>query len=325
MYNVLVTARAFGRFSQVPYEILKKAGCQLIANPWAGQKLSEAELLELIPQADALICGEDPVTAKVLSAATCLKVVSKFGVGVDQIDINAATARGIVVCNTPGANSESVADMAFALMLGVARNLPRTDREVRAGAWNSIVGCELFGKTLGIVGLGRIGKAVAKRAQGFSMNILAYDEYPDKEFAQKNEIIFTDFEDLLKKSDFVSLHVPAAKDTKALVGAKELALMKETAYLINTARGEVVDEAALHEALKTGKLAGAGLDVFTKEPPDESPLFSLDNVVLAPHIAAHTVDAINNMGTMSAENAVTVLSGHKSVYELNSKALGREG
>lgn len=324
MYKVLVTARSFGRFSQKPFQIIEEAGYGFIDNPWPGCKLTEEQLLKLIDGADALICGEDPVSEKVIKAAPKLKVIAKFGVGVDKIDLNAAAARGIAVCNTPGANNESVADMAFSLMLGVARNLPSVDRLVREGNWQPVVGCELYKKTLGIVGLGKIGKGVACRAKGFTMKVLAYDEYPDKEFMDKNSIEAVSLEDLLQRSDFVSLHVPSLPQTKGLIGAKQLSMMKCSAYLINTARGDIVDENALFNTLQTGQIAGAGLDVFAKEPPLDCPLLKLPNVVLAPHIAAHTVEAIDNMGLMSACNVIDILSKKKNNFIVNLKALRKE-
>ncbi len=322
MHNVLVTARAFGRFSQEPYEILAKAGCSLAPNPWKGQKLDEAALLTLVGDIDALICGEDAVTARVIAAAPRLKVISKFGVGVDKIAIGAATARRIPVCNTPGANSESVADMAFCLLLGIARRLPYCDGEVRRGAWQPIIGCEIYGKTMGIMGLGKIGKAVARRAKGFGMKVLAFDAYPDEAFAAKEGVTLVDMATVLREADFVSLHIPSSQDNKAIIGAEQLAMMKPSAFLINTARGDIVDEDALYLALTTGRLAGAAVDVFAKEPPDSaSPLLSLDNIVVAPHVAAHTVEAINNMGIMSARNAVAILNNGQTEFIVNRRDL----
>ena len=326
MKKVLITARAFGRFSREPYEILEQAGCVIAPNPRAGQKLTETQLLPLVPEVNALICGEDEVSARVIEAAKELKVISKFGVGVDKINMDAASAHGIAVCNTPGANSESVADMAFCLMLGIARQLPRTDTEVRQGLWQSIIGCEVFQKTIGIVGLGRVGRAVARRAKGFSMRVLGFDEYPDPQWAEQAGVSLVSLDTLLREADFVSLHLPAAPATRGFIGTDELARMKPTAYLINTARGEVLDEAALWTALRNGKLAGAGLDVFAQEPPEKSsPLLELPNVVLAPHVAAHTVEAINNMGIMSAQNAVKILTGQPSEWILNAALFAQGG
>lgn len=326
MNSVLVTARAFGRFSQEPYEILDKAGCSFAANPWKGKKLAEPELITLVGDIDALVCGEDEVSANVIAAAPKLKVIAKFGVGVDKIDIEAASARGIAVCNTPGANSESVADMTFCLMLGAARQLPRTGAEVRQGLWQSIIGREVFQKTIGIVGLGRIGRAVARRAQGFSMQVLGFDEYPDPQWAEQAGVTLVGLDELLHRADFISLHLPASPATRGFIGTAELARMKPTAFLINTARGDIVDEQALYLALRDGKLAGAGLDVFAQEPPgSDNPLLSLKNIVLAPHVAAHTEEAINKMGMMAAENVLAVLSQKPTAYIVNQKELSAGG
>ncbi len=324
MGNVLITSRAFGRFSREPYDILSRAGHVVAPNPWPGQKLGEAQLLTLVADADALLCGDDEVTATVIAAANRLKVIAKYGVGYDKIDVAAASARGISVCITPGANNESVADMAFCLLLSAARQVPRCHADVREGRYQPVVGCEVYRKTIGIVGLGRIGKGVARRAKGFAMQVLAFDEYPDREFAASEGVELVDLPTLLRRSDFVSLHVPATAATAGLIGARELAQMQPTAFLVNTARGDVVDEQALYEALRDGKLAGAGLDVFRSEPPDPmSPLLNLPNVVLSPHTAAHTVESVNNMGLMAAENVVAVLGGRRPHAVVNPPADGK--
>jgi len=323
MFNILITARVFGRYSREPFRILEQADCHIVPNPWPGKKLKEKEILSLVGNVDGIICGEDEITEKVIAAAPRLKVISKFGVGVDKIDVAAATRRKIAVCNTPGANSESVADMAFCLMLGAARRITMADRQVRQSLWEPVVGFELWKKTLGIIGLGKIGKAVARRAKGFDMRILAYDVYPDVDFIQKEGIELVTLKELLSRSDFISLHLPATPKTKGLIGAEELALIKPGAILVNTARGDIIDEVALYTALKEGKLAGAGLDVFTQEPPDpSSPILGLPQVVLAPHSGAHTVEAIDRMGIIAAQNLVRVLKGEAPVAIVNPEVLG---
>lgn len=323
MFNVLITARVFGRYSREPFQILEKADCHIVPNPWPGKKLKEKEMLSLVGNVVGIICGEDEITEKVITAAPRLKVISKFGVGVDKIDVAAATRRKIAVCNTPGANSESVADMAFCLMLGAARRITVADRQVRQSLWEPVVGLELWKKTLGIIGLGKIGKAVARRAKGFDMRILAYDVYPDIDFIQKEGIELVTLKELLSRADFISLHLPATPETKGLIGAEELALIKPGAILVNTARGDIIDEVALYTALKERKLAGAGLDVFAQEPPDpSSPLFELPQVIMAPHSGAHTVEAIDRMGTIAAQNLVRVLKGEAPVAIVNPEVLG---
>ncbi|CEP69388.1 D-isomer specific 2-hydroxyacid dehydrogenase,catalytic domain [Moorella glycerini] len=322
MFNVLITARVFGRYSQEPFRILENGNCRIAPNPWPGQKLKEAEILSLVADVDGIICGEDEITARVIAAAQQLKVISKFGVGVDKIDVAAATERKIAVCNAPGANSNSVADMAFCLLLAVARKLTLADKQVRTGVWQTVVGIELWNKTIGIIGLGKIGKAVALRAKGFQMRILAFDSYPDRDFITRERIELVSLEELLSQADFISLHLPATPETRGLIGAKELALTKSGAILVNTSRGDIVDEAALYTALKEGRLGGAGLDVFNIEPPDtSSPLFELPNVVVSPHSGAHTVEAINKMGTIAAQNVVNVLNGIPPIAILNPKVL----
>lgn len=322
MFNVLVTARVFGRYSKDPFRILEEGGCHMAPNPWPGKKLKEAEMLSLVENVDGIICGEDEITARVIAAAGRLKVISKFGVGVDKIDLEEANRRGIAVCNAPGANSNSVADLVFGLMLGVARKLVASDRQVRDGLWQPVVGTEIWNKTLGIIGLGKIGKAVAKRAGGFQMRVLACDAFPDMDFITKENIGLVSLEELLRRSDFISVNLPATGDTRGMIGRRELSLVKAGAILINTARGDVVDEAALYEALKEGRLGGAGLDVFAAEPPDtSSPLFDLPSVLVSPHSGAHTEEAIDNMGVTAARNAVNVLNGREPVAILNPEVL----
>ncbi|SMB97247.1 D-3-phosphoglycerate dehydrogenase [Thermanaeromonas toyohensis ToBE] len=323
MFKILITARVFGRYSREPFQILERGNCQIVPNPWPGKKLKEAEMLSLVGNVDGIICGEDELTERVIAAAPQLKVISKFGVGVDKIDVAAATRRKIAVCNTPGANSESVADMTFCLLLGAARRIALADRQVRQGLWEPIVGLELWKKTLGIIGLGKIGKAVARRAKGFEMRILAYDTCPDIDFIQKEGIELVTLKELLSRADFISLHLPATPETKGLIGAEELALIKPGAILVNTARGDIIDEAALYTALKEGKLSGAGLDVFAEEPPNpSSSLFELPQVVVSPHSGAHTVEAIDRMGVMAAQNLVKVLKGEPPLAIVNPEVLG---
>lgn len=322
MFNVLVTARVFGSYSQEPFRILANGNCRIAPNPWPGQKLKEAEILSLVDEVDGIICGEDEITARVIAAAHQLKVISKFGVGVDKIDVAAATKRKIAVCNAPGANSNSVADLAFCLLLAVARKINLADKQVRTGVWQPVVGIELWNKIIGIIGLGKIGKAVARRAKGFQMRVLAYEPYPDKDFVQREKIELLSLTALLSQADFISLHLPANPATRGLIGAKELAVTKPGAILVNTARGDIVDEAALYTALKEGRLGGAGLDVFNIEPPDtSSPLFELPNVVVSPHSGAHTVEAINKMGIIAAQNVVNVLNGILPIAILNPEVL----
>ena len=314
-YNVLVASRSFGRHCPEALEQMRAAGCVFLPNTF-DRAPSEDELIRSIGEVDALISGTEPVTARVLAAAPRLKVIAKHGVGYDNIDLEAARACGIPVAVAGGAITASVADMAMGLLLAVARRIPQGDALVKAGDWKLVVGPELDGKTLGIVGLGQIGKGVCRRAKGFGMRVLAYDAYPDTTFAASWGVQFESFEELLEQSDFISLHAPLSPETKHLIRAAQLSRMKPSAYLINTARGELVDEAALYAALKNRTIAGAALDVFAHEPPTGSPLLELDNFVAMPHSAAQTTEGLRRMGEITAENALRVLRGDEPLYRV---------
>ncbi len=314
-FRVLVASRSFGPNCPEAIERMRAAGCELIPNPW-GRAPTEDELIARIGEADALISGTEPVTARVLAAAPHLKVIAKHGVGYENIDLEAARARGIPVALAGGAIADSVADMAMALLLALARSIPQGDRAVRAGGWPRMVGMELRDKTLGIVGLGQIGKAVCRRAKGFGMAVVAHDLYPDERFAASWGVRFLPLEELLATSDVVTLHAPAGAGTRHLINSETLARMKPGAYLINTARGDLVDEAALAEALRSGRLAGAAADVFAQEPPGDSPLLALENFIAMPHSAGQTADGLRRMGEITAENALRVLQGGEPLFRV---------
>lgn len=313
--KVLVTPTSFGKGkSSKAKELLEQFTGDIVYNPY-GKPLSEEEIIPLLQGVDGCIAGLDYISARVLdNAPKSLKVISRYGVGVDRVDIAAAARRGIVVTNTPGVNAQAVADMAFGLMLCTARRISALDKRVKAGEWPRTNGTELYGKTLGVVGLGAIGKGVALRAQGFSMKVLAYDPYMDRAFAGENRIEEVSLADLTERADFISLHIPLNEHTKKIINAEVIAKMKDGAIIINTSRGGLIDEAAAYTALKSGKLGGLGLDAFETEPPGASPLFELDNVVATPHAGAHTVEAVENMGLMSVQNLIEVLSGRECRY-----------
>lgn len=296
---------------------LQEAGCDTVFNRWHGDR-TEDEMIEILRGIDAAIVSIDPFTRKVFEACPQLKVVSRTGVGYDAIDVPAATEHGVAVCITPGANNRAVADFAFALLLAVARRLLENLTVVPQGGWKRYQGRDLPGSTLGIVGLGSIGKEVARRARGFDMRVLAYDVFKDEEFAARHQITYVPLEQLLRESDFVTLHCFLDETTRHLINAERLALMKPTAYLINTARGPIVDEEALYQALNERRIAGAALDVFDQEPlPADSPLRTLDNVYLSPHAAGQTDGAMRAMGTMAADNVIAVLKGEKPLGLVN--------
>lgn len=311
--KILITPRSFGKTSNVPFEMLNKYGYEIIRNE-AGLKYSEDELLDIIEDVDGVIVGLDPITERVLKKGKKLKVVSKYGVGLDNIDLEAAKKLGIKVTYTPGANNESVADFAFSLMLTLSREVNKLDEIVRSNKWEKRIGTEVYGKTIGVIGTGAIGKGVARRATGFDMEILAYDLYPDEAFANTIGMKYVDKKTIMEKSDFITLHVPLTDEMYHFIDSKELNMMKKNAILINTSRGGIVNEDALYDALKEKKIAGAALDVYETEPPINHKLLKLDNVLLTPHCGASTIDATNRMGVIAVEGLVSVLEGMEPKY-----------
>ncbi|MBC8264268.1 MAG: phosphoglycerate dehydrogenase [Anaerolineales bacterium] len=314
--KVLVTARSFRQTPGRHKELLEQSGHQVVESP-LDRPLKEAEMVELISDVDGAILGLDEVTAKVIEAGRQLKVLSRYGVGVDKVDLEAATAAGVVVTNTPGTNHIAVAELTLGLMLSLARRVPQHNRSVKEGSWARVRGTELAGKTLGIVGLGWISREVIRRASTFDMRIVVQTRYPDQELADQYGVEYLSLERLLKEADFVSLHCTVAPERADLIGEKELRAMEPTSYLINTARGGLVDEEALLVALQEGWIAGAAMDAFREEPAAASPLVSLDNFIATPHIGAATYESILRMGTLAVENALQVLRGERSPYVVN--------
>jgi D-3-phosphoglycerate dehydrogenase len=257
----------------------------------------------------------DEITADVIAAGDMLKVISRYGVGVDNVDLKAAKAKGVIVTNTPGANSVSVAELTIGFMLGLARNLTIADAACRKGEWPRLSGTSLEGKTVGILGLGSIGREVAKRLVAFGCKLTAFDPYADKTFAANHRVELTSQDEVLAQADLITLHLPVLAETRGMVNQNFLAKVKKGAFLINTARGELVDETALAEALKSGKLKGAALDAFIKEPPAaDNPLLKLPNVMFTPHTGAHTDGATNAMGWGALNDLLAVLRGEKPQY-----------
>ncbi|HEX29262.1 TPA: D-glycerate dehydrogenase [Candidatus Poribacteria bacterium] len=286
-------------------------------------------LMEKVKGIDALLpLLTDKVDAEVMDAAgENLKIIANYAVGYDNIDVDAATKRKIAVTNTPGVLTETTADMAWALMFAVARRVVEADKFTRAGkfkGWGPMMflGGDVYGKTLGVVGVGRIGSAVAKRAKGFNMRVLYTDVVRNEEIEKEVGAKKVELDELLRESDFVTLHVPLMPSTRHLIGERELKLMKKTAYLINTSRGPVVDERALVEALRKGEIAGAGLDVYENEPELSPGLAELDNVVLTPHIASASVETRTRMATLAAENIIAFFEGKRPPTIVNPEVLG---
>ncbi|MEM2300073.1 MAG: hydroxyacid dehydrogenase [Candidatus Hadarchaeales archaeon] len=274
--------------------------------------MSIEELLERVKDADILVVrSATKVTKEVIEAGKKLKIIARAGVGLDNIDVAAARERGIIVVNAPEAPSVAVAELTIGLMLAIVRKIPAADLSMKSGKWEkkAMMGRELRGKTLGIIGTGNIGKEVAKRAKAFGMNLLFYDVVRDENFAKEVGGKYVELEELLRNSDFVSIHVPLTEETRRMIGEREIAMMKPGAVLVNTSRGPIVDEMALAEALKSGRLGGACLDVFEKEPPVGSPILECPNTVLTPHIGASTVEAQREAALIIAEKIRKIVVG----------------
>ncbi|MBQ7739092.1 MAG: phosphoglycerate dehydrogenase [Desulfovibrionaceae bacterium] len=305
--QVLVTPRSFGKHNPQLFDTLTRAGLEVIRND-TGAILSQDAMIAKIKDCQGVIVGVDPLNKKVLDAAPKLQAIAKYGVGLDNIDLEECAKRKIKVSRTVGANSNAVADYALGLMLAVARKIPLINAKCHQKDWGKITSLDLYGKTLGIIGLGAVGKCVAKRAQGFSMNILAYDVYQDPDYAKENNLTYTDLDTLLKTSDFITLHAQLTVDNHHMLDAAKLALMKKTAIFINTARGDLVDENALLDLLKAGSIYGAGLDVFSAEPPQDPAWYTLDNVVLGSHCSSSTIGATETMGELATNNLLRDLN-----------------
>lgn len=288
------------------------------------------EIMEQAKNAHGLVTMlNDRIDAEIINHGENLIVISNVAVGYDNIDVEAATRRGIYVTNTPGVLDDATADLAFALLLSIARRIPEADSFVRSGLWkgwdpNLLLGSDLKGKTLGIIGLGRIGSEVARRAKCFKMNVIYYQRQRDIEKEKSIGVKYVSLDELLSTSDYVSLHVPLTSETRGMIGRKEINKMKNTAYLINTSRGPVVDEGALYDALKEGRIKGAALDVFLKEPVDpKNPLLKLKNLVVTPHIGSATVETRRRMAILAAENTVKALKNEVPSSLVNPQVLER--
>ncbi len=282
--------------------------------------LNEDELCEIIADYDALLIRSDTkVTQKVLQAATNLKVVGRAGIGVDNVDIPAATEQGVIVMNTPDANATTTAELAIAHMFSLSRNLPKASRSVRAGKWerSQLVGAEINHKTFAILGFGTIGRLAAKRAVGLGMRVIAYDPFVTPEIFAECSAESVTLDELIKQADYLTLHCPMMEKTRGIIGADQLAAMKKSAMIINCARGGLIDEVALYDALKNGEIAGAALDVYEQEPPKESPLLELDNIVFTPHLGASTREAQVAVSVAIAIQAVTYLKTGEAINALN--------
>jgi len=290
-------------------DILQKNGLKITYDP----EITPDQIKEKIGTFDIVIVrSRTKLTKDMIEKADKCRIIARVGVGLDNIDVDAANAKGIRVINAVEGAMNAVAELVLGLMLSLSREIPRADREIRNGKWlkKELLGTELSGKYLGIVGLGNIGKRLAKHARALNMNIIGYDVIPiAEEFVREVGLIKTDLDTLLSSADYISFHVPFTNDTKHLVNSQRLGKMKKTAYIINTSRGEIIDEEALYSALKDGKIAGAALDVFEKEPATGNKLTTLSNVICTPHIGAQTKEAQTLAANVIAEKIIMILRG----------------
>lgn len=309
--KILVTPTSLQPGSnQKALTLLKKFSPDLVFNP-LGRPLQEEELIPLLSDCDGYIAGLDYITENVLHSCSKLKVISRYGAGCDRVDMSAARKNHIIVTNTPGANAQAVGELAFGLILCTARKIAYLDSQLRSGRWVRSTGVELAGKTLGIVGLGAVGKVVGKCAKGFDMKVIAYDPYMDNQYCKDNRIVPVSFEQLIRNADIISLHLPLTSDTRYMINDEAMGKMKSDVIIVNASRGGIVDEQAAYKYLKEGRLGGLGLDAFELEPPKASPLFELPNVIVTPHTGAHTGEATENMANMAVKNLIDVLSGNE--------------
>lgn len=290
-------------------EILQKNGLKITYEP----EITPDQIKEKISNFDIVVVrSRTKITKEMIDRATQCKIIARVGVGLDNIDVDAAKAKGIRVINAVEGAMNAVAELVLGLMLSLAREIPRADREIRNGNWlkKELMGSELSGKYLGIVGLGNIGKRLAKLARGLNMNIIGFDVMPiADDFARDVGLIKADIDTLLSSADYISFHVPLTETTHHLVNSKRISTMKKTAYIINTSRGEIIDEDALYNALKEGKIAGAALDVFEKEPAVGNKLATLPNVVCTPHVGAQTKEAQTLAANVIGEKIIMILRG----------------
>jgi D-3-phosphoglycerate dehydrogenase len=309
MPKVMIGPAPLARLQGDFLTVLKAAGFEFVY-PKVAVQMTEQDLLQQLPGIPACLAGSEPYTRKVFEACRQLRVVARVGVGYDAVDVQAATDHGVAVTIAPGTNQDAVSEHCFMLILALAKNLMSQHLPIRDGKWPRQANLPLRGKTLGLVGLGRIGRSMTLKGLAFGMKVMAYEPFPDMGFVEKHGVRLAPLDDLLREADYVSLHLPAMEGTRALINAERLKLMKPTAFLINTARGAVVDEKALYEALRDRRIAGAGLDVFEEEPPlPGNPLLTLDNVVLTSHTAGVDLQSRDDMARKAAECIAAISRG----------------
>ena len=298
--KVLTSPSSMGQCGSEPFDLLRENGYEVINNPY-GRKLTEDEVIELAKDCVGIVAGVEPLTPRVMDALPNLKCISRVGVGMDNVDLEYAKQKGIIVVNTPDGPTRGVAELTLAMTLSLLRRIPQADAALHQRKWKKQIGNLFLDKKVGIIGLGRIGKSVAELFRGLKNPVIGYDPFANEAWAKENGVEIASFEEVLKQADILTLHVPGNKDKSPVIGEAEIAMMKDGSFLINIARGGVVDETALYDALKDGKLAGAAIDVYTKEPYD-GPLCDLDNIIMTPHLGSYAkegklqmeIDAVKN-------------------------------
>ncbi|WP_163323652.1 phosphoglycerate dehydrogenase [Draconibacterium mangrovi] len=305
MNKVLTSPSSMGQVGPQPFEMLKDAGYEVINNPY-GRKLTEAEVIELAKECIGIVAGVEPLTPTVMDALPDLKCISRVGVGMDSVDLDYAKKKGIVVVNTPDGPTRGVAELTLAMTLSMLRKIPQADAALKQKQWKKQIGNLILDKKIGVIGLGRIGRMVTELFRGLKNPVIGFDLYPDEVWAKENGVELASFEEVLKSADIVTLHIPGNADKTPVISKKEFDLMKDGSFLVNIARGGVVDEEALYNALTSGKLSSAAVDVFSKEPYDGK-LCELENIILTPHLGSYASEGKLQMEIDACQNLIDVL------------------
>lgn len=305
MKKILASPSSIGQISSEPFDILQQNGFEVVHNPY-GRKLTENEVIELANDCIGIVAGLEPLNRRVIDALPYLKCISRVGVGMDNIDLDYAKLKGIMVINTPDGPTRSVAELTIAMTLSLLKRIPQADADMKNKHWKKRIGNLLHKKRIGIIGLGRIGKMVAEMFRALGNPVIGFDLFSDEDWAKRQGVELGCLEDVIRQAEILSLHIPESSDKKPVIGAYELQSMKEGAFLINIARGGVVDEDALFQSLRSQRVAGAAIDVFSQEPYD-GPLCDLDNVILTPHLGSYALEGKLQMEIDAVNNLVTVL------------------
>ena len=310
-HKVLVTATNYSQLCSSAKALLEENGCEIIESPF-GRPMTFDEIKERIDGVEAVVAGVDDWNEEVFKIAPDLKVISRFGVGVDNIDIETARKYGVKVTNAAGGNSNAVAELTIGLIIGAMRHVPQLHATTREGAWDRFVGDEIINRTVGLLGFGNIARLIAKKLQGFDVKVIAYDKYPNMEAAKALNVSMVEADEVVSSADVLCMMLPSLPETHHFMNAETFGKMKDGAYLINTARGALVDEKALAEALTSGKLRAAAIDVYEKEPSSpDNPLFSIPNIVTTPHTAAETYETYHGVGLLTANAILDVFAGRE--------------